>query len=239
MAGNEKGASTFSRRLGEFIAEERARKMENGRPWSQQRLADEMNARLDGDRRITKAAVRRIERGEQEIRASEVDALRRVFDLPVEDLMDPDAARSRKLVNFHQGLRAARDAAWKGCSAVYDEGRKSGRGAFRKPGYRRVFGEVFGELPPSTEVPPAAAATIRDALQEVAWLGVDHYVRDSELGDRAGELARRRDEMERLRAEYIELLWDEEEHERRTTDIEAEVESVRLDRAAHNQYKRS
>lgn len=243
MAGKQRRASGFSANIGKFVAEERAKRKDDdsGKPWSMQRLADEMNRALEerhwGEWKVTRTDVLRIERGEQEIRGSQLYALGKALDLPIEDLMDPDAARSRKLADYKVSIREARDAAWRACAAIYHEGRKS-ETALNRPGYLRAFTEAFEELPPSSDAPPAAAPAIREALQNLAWLGVDHRERSVKLTDRAAALEQELSNMTRFRADYLELLMDKPEYDARLEATEAALEETRQQRAAADEYKR-
>lgn len=235
MAGNQRRASGFSEKIGKFVAEERKRREDDGKPWSQQRLADEMNEFLEEPWKVSKTAVLRIERGEQEIRGSELYALHRALGIPVASLMDPDAARSRRLADYKASLREARDAAWHACAAIYDEGRKSETRLSRR-GYVLAFTEVFAELPPSSDVPPAAAPSIRDALQALAWMGVDHRERNVKLGDQAAAREQELADMERFKADYLELLMGQSEYDRRADEAEYELAEIQRQRAAADEY---
>lgn len=238
MAGKERRASGFSAKIGKFVAEERLKQKDNGKPWSQQRLADEMNKHLidqNAEWQVTKQDVLRIENGAKEIRGSEIYALSKVLKLSPAILMDPDAARSRRLADYKAALRTARDAAWQACAAIYDEGRKS-ETRLAHPGYVRAFTEVFSELPPSSDAPPAAAPSIRDALQALAWLGVDHRERGVKLSDRAAALEQELADMERFRADYLELLMYQPEYDRRVVAAEYELDDVKQQRATADEY---
>lgn len=244
MAGRQRRASGFSASIGKFVAEERAKRKddETGKPWSMQRLADEVNRALDerrwGEWKVTRTDILRIERGEQEIRGSQLYALSKALELPIEDLMDPDAARSRRLATYKASLREARDAAWRACEAIYNEGRKSEPALKTRPGYLRAFTEILEEMPPSADVAPAAAPFIRDALQELAWRGVQHREERIKLSDRTAALVQERSDLERYRAEYVELLWDESAQDEREAAVEAELEDVQARRASADEYER-